>query len=140
VVGRDAFSPSLEPPMSPIQEQMTVRMPRHLLAFVLVAAVIGTIAILREPQQSEAGWEATSSGGMTSGDFRLVCEVETGTHDCEVYAGPGNRNLYLVKDQSGRAVGVYETLREVTAKFPVFHAVEQEGAFAAVPRSWTLTP
>lgn len=126
--------------MSPIQEQMTVRMPRQLLALVLAAAVIGTIAILREPQQSEAGWEANPSGGMTSGDFSLVCEVETAAHDCEVYVGPGNRNLYLVKDQSGRAIGVYETLREVTARFPAFHAAEQDGAFAAVPRSWTITP
>ena len=42
--------------MSPIQDQMTVRMPRQLLALVLVAAVLGTIAILRQPQDSEAGW------------------------------------------------------------------------------------
>jgi hypothetical protein len=126
--------------MSPIQDQLTVRMPRHLLAFVLVAAVLGTIAILREPQPSEAGWDASPASGMTSGDFRLVCEVETDTHACDVYAGPGNRNLYLVKDPTGRALGVYETLREVTAKFPQFHAPEQAGAFAAVPRSWTLAP
>lgn len=126
--------------MSPIQDQLTVRMPRHLLALVLVAAVIGTVAILRDPQRSEAGWEASSASGMTSGDFRLVCEVASDTHRCDVYTGPGNRNLYLVKDPTGRALGVYETLREVTAKFPQFHAPEQAGAFAAVPRSWTIAP
>lgn len=126
--------------MSPIQDQMTVRMPRQLLALVLVAAVLGTIAILRQPQDSEAGWETSTAGSMTSGDFRLVCEVATDTHRCEVYGGPGNRNLYVVQDASGRAIGVYETLREVTARYPAFQLAERDGAFAAVPRSWTLTP
>ena len=126
--------------MSPIQEQMTVRMPKQLLALVLVAAVLGTIAILRQPQASEAGWDAPTAGSMTSGDFRLVCEVVTDSHRCEVYGGPGNRNLYVVQDAGGRAIGVYETLREVTAKFPTFQAAERDGAFAAVPRSWTLAP
>ena len=126
--------------MSPIQEQMTVRMPKQLLALVLVAAVLGTVAILRQPQASEAGLENPTSGSMSSGDFRLVCEVVTESNRCEVYGGPGNRNLYVVQDAGGRAIGVYETLREVTAKFPTFQAAERDGAFAAVPRSWTLSP
>lgn len=126
--------------MSPIQEQMTVRMPKQLLALVLVAAVLGTVAVFRQPQASEAGSDTPAAGSMTSGDFRLDCEVVTETHRCEVYGGPGNRNLYLVQDAAGRAIGVYDTLREVTAKFPSLQIAEREGAFAAVVRSWTLAP
>lgn len=117
---------------------MTVRMPRHLLAAVLVAAVVGTVAILNRPQASQA--DATAAGAMTSGNFKLVCVVETATHRCEVYGGPGNRNLYVVHDGSGRAIGVYENLREVTARFPLLQAAERDGAFSAVPRSWSAEP
>ncbi len=118
--------------MSLIRQQLQVRMPRSLFALAIAAAVIGSVAVINQPRSSEA---EVASGNRGSGDFRLVCTVNTSQHRVEVMGDPRGRLIYLVYDSEDRAVGAYHSLAEASSRFSDVRQAAFDGAFAEVPAS-----
>lgn len=122
----------METTMSPIGEQLSsFRFPGRLVTVVMIAAVIGAVAVTTRPRTSEAQL-AEGRAPLVVGDEPLVPlgEVWTGTHRVQVLAGKDAPILFAVYDSTDRPLGLYQELREVTRRFPSVQAAFDRGEFA----------
>jgi len=118
--------------MSPIGEQLTsFRFPGRLITVVVIAAVIGAVAVSTRPRSSEAQL-VEGRAPLFAGDEPLVAigEVRTDSHRVEVLAGKDVPILFAVYDSTGRPLGLYQELREVTRRHASLQAAFDRGEFA----------
>jgi hypothetical protein len=113
--------------------------PRQLFALVAVAGVLGAIAVATRPRDSlatpivavpsaAAPLERTTPGNAGE----VIATVALATLEVDWVVGECPL-LFVVRDRSGRAIGLYEHLEEAMASHPEIHAGYYLGAFAGLP-------